>query len=194
MYPPFPPPGTTGRSPLRAWWTRAALFAGLLFFSLRLTGCGGSGESARPPSAEGVVVVEGARFHVPAGWLDFSRDSLRPGILWLVRKDYRASLSVEEVHASGNTADPASAARALLRLEMANDGLRIVTPPSGESGTGGRAVSFQIARREGEEVRVTVVQRGDRLFTVTAVQDKDSPTRLTDFLGAQRAIVDDLLR
>jgi len=97
------------------------------------------------------------------------------------------------VHASGNTADPASAP-ALLRLEMANNGLRIVTPPSGESGTGGRAVSFQIARREGEEVRVTVVQRGDRLFTVTAVQDKDSPTRLTDFLGAQRAIVDDLLR
>ena len=108
-----------------------ALLALLLWCAAGLTGCGTTREAAPPPSTEKVVVREGARFHLPDGWLDFSRDTLRTGILWLVRKDYRASLGVEELHLTGEQVDLAGVARALLRLETASPGLGDALPGAG---------------------------------------------------------------
>jgi hypothetical protein len=175
-------------------WRTAAALCFLLAGSLLHPGCGSSRETPRPPALENVVVVEGAQFHVPTGWLNFSRDTLRTGILWLVRRDFQATINVEEVHAGGGAADPGAAARALLRLELANDVLRVVAPPAEERDTGGRAVAFHIERRGGDEVRVAVVVKGGRIYAVTAVQTRGAPAPFADLLGVQRGIVDDLLR
>ena len=140
------------------------------------------------------MVREGARFHLPDGWLDFSRDTLRTGILWLVRKDYRASLGVEELHLTGEQVDLAGVARALLRLETASPGGRVVSPPSEEEVSGGKAYAFRIVRGGGDEVRVAVVQRGGKTYAVTAVQRKEAPTPFADLVGVQRMVVEDLLR
>ncbi len=172
----------------------AALLALLLLAAAGLPGCGTTREAAPPPVAGKVVVSEGARFRLPDGWLDFSRDSLRTGILWLVRKDFRASLGVEEVHGAGDPADLAGVARALLRLETANRGGRVVSPPAEEQESGGRAFAFQLVRDGGDEVRVAVVRRGGKTYAVTAVQRKEAPTPFTELLGVQRSVVDDLLR
>ncbi|HEX9014532.1 MAG TPA: hypothetical protein VF960_00855 [Chloroflexota bacterium] len=140
------------------------------------------------------MIREGARFHLPDGWLDFSRDTLSTGILWLVRKDYRATLGVEEVHLAGNQAELADVAHALLRLETGAPGGRVVSPPAEEEVGGGKAVAFRITRSGGEEVRVAVVRKGGKTYAVTAVQRRETPTPFADLVGVQRAVVEDLLR
>ncbi len=173
---------------------RAALLALVLWGVAGLTGCGSSREAAPPKATEKVVIREGARFHLPDGWLDFSRDTLSTGILWLVRRDYRATVGVEEVHLAGNPAELADVAHALLRLETGAPGGHMVSPPAEEEVHGGKAVAFQIVRSGGDEVRVAVVRKEGKTYAVTAVQRKEAPTPFAELAGVQRMVVEDLLR
>ncbi len=171
----------------------AALLAAALCLA-GLSGCGTSREAAPAPTTGRVILTDGARFHLPDGWLDFSRDTIRTGILWLVRKDFRATLGVEELHLAGDPADLAGIARTLLRLETAGPGGRVVSAPAEEQQSGGKAVAFRLMRSGGDEVRVAVVRRGEKIYAVTAVQRKEASTPFTDLVGVQQGLVEDLLR
>lgn len=173
--------------------------AGVLFFLCVLVvspGCGPSREVVAPQAPARVKsTVGGLSYRTPSGWWDFSADSSRPGLLWLIRSDYAATIVVDDVHTellSGE--DPGGKgegiARALLQLDTGSGGNRAEEPVRGAAIPGKEAWSYILRAKNGEPARVVIVTNGKRFLRCVLTLHGGVLTQ--DAAGTQDAFLQEL--
>lgn len=122
-----------------------------------LSGCGTSGTSTTAPKQALPPTAAVSPFSIPAGWLDFSGDSTRNALLWLVKKDYGAEIVVENIFdapkataGSEEASQIEAIARAIFLIDKGRSTSVIQEPEKSESGvTSAGSISCRILRGTG---------------------------------------------
>ena len=139
------------------------LFA-LCIALLLLSGCGTSGTTTVPPKPVAAPPATVTPFSAPAGWMDFSADSTRNTLLWLVKKDYAAEIVVENIFNAPKGTDRSeeagqveAIAKAIFMIDKGKNTTVIQEPKKSESG-GQILWHYLMQNTSGDRLRVVVGQ------------------------------------
>lgn len=159
------------------WRQRAVLSYSSIFASLLIVAC-----ASTPPvfqhrfSQEFFSSRDGRlRYRTPDGWLDATREaSLSNNLVWLVRNDYAATLSVREVVLDAETrhevnrAGLGRVAELTLALVSGQEGLTVVTQPWLSTLYGTKVCVYEYLKGHPNDLnRVVLVDTGSRVYDVT---------------------------
>ncbi len=149
------------------------LLAGIALF---LAGCAPTREASAPGrSASSVLSRDGGfSYRIPPGWFDASADSQARGhTTLLIRNDYAATIAVDEVRLDGAARSELRqnglipVAQLLLSLSSWDRDAILTMAPRLVSLDDRQACRYGLASPNGEDVvEVTLVESGDRLYTV----------------------------
>jgi len=127
-----------------------------------LSGCGPSVTTTTPAQKTVPTPAAVPVFSVPAGWLDFSSDSTRKALMWLVKKDYGAEIIIEKIfdgprpNGRPEEAEQIEAiARAIFGIDKGKGGQVVQEPEKSESG-GRVRWWYVIQNHAGDQLRVVV--------------------------------------
>ncbi len=127
-----------------------------------LSGCGTSGTTTTAPKQALPPTAAVSPFSIPAGWLDFSGDSTRNALLWLVKKDYGAEIVVENIFdapkataGSEEASQIEAIARAIFLIDKGRSTSVIQEPEKSESG-GHIRWQYLMQNTTGDRLRVVV--------------------------------------
>jgi hypothetical protein len=169
----------------------------LLLGAALLAGCAAPPSTVTLPfSVEDRTARDGQlRYRVPAGWADVTADSASAGhVVWLLRRDLRATLTVDPVHVDADARD-ALAGGALLelaRLQIAlTSGARSVSvtrPPALQSYEDRQVCVYEFTLApSGEAVRTVLVDAHARVYAVQAL--RNAGTTMDDLEAVQEGFV-----
>ncbi len=181
---------------------RSPLLAALV---LALAACAPTRETSAPPTPHSVPLVAarggGFSYRIPPGWFDASADSQARGhAALLIRNDYGATISVDEVHLDEaarseiNENGLLPVARLLLSLSSWDHDAILTMAPHSVDVDGRQACRYGLASGNGEDtVEVTLVESTEKLFAVRVlVSGKKGGGKVSlrtiqeDFLGTVR--------
>lgn len=124
------------------------------------------------PSRDGAL-----QFRVPAGWLDASADSQAHGtVVWLVRGDYAATMSVMEVRLDENARRELNRggllqlARLTALLADGSQGGVIEQEPGDYVINGTECCSFAVRTASRDLLRTLLLKNGSRVYSVSALK------------------------
>ncbi len=167
---------------------------------LSLAGCAPTREAAAPAPPSPYVIARdgGFSYRVPRGWFDASADSQAQGhAALLVRNDYRATIAVDEVNL-----DPAAhtelrrggllpVARLLVSLSSCDRDAILTAAPHAITLAGKEACRYTLASGDGEDAtEVTLVESGDRLYTVRVLVSGTEERREASLRSARREFLE----
>lgn len=166
-----------------------------LAVSLGMEGCSSTLPRAAADFRTGYTMTgdRTLQYRIPHGWLDASADSQAVGhLVWLVRHDYRASISVDRVHLNDD-ARAALAGNGLLELAGLQIGLassstpvEVMEQPVLKELNGKKACAYSLRMTPAGDIKRTVlVGTGSRLYAVHAYV---APQNGGDDNGRLRAI------
>lgn len=161
---------------------RAVFPFSTIILSLFLAACAGGPRTAETERREFLVARDGVlQFLVPDGWFNASKDVRSPDeIIWLVRHDYTATISVRDIHMD-DEARRILQRDGLLRLAQVTIGLTpqavVTSGPTMVRHEGREYCSYEtMVAPENDIVRVALVDTGTKVYEVrTLVSGKRSP-------------------
>jgi hypothetical protein len=118
---------------------------------------------------------------LPPGWIDASSE-LHPGneVIWLLREDYDASMTVGILVVHDNAANALGrerlqrAAHISLQLGIENDSSRILEYPREVIVSGQQRMMYRFRSAAGDNVRVILIEAGSKLFEVTMLVKREA--------------------
>jgi len=124
-------------------------------------------------------------YRLPAGWFDVTADSQATGrAIWLVRNDYGASITVEEVYlmdrAKGELGDDPllHLAELTLPLVAGERWATVLRPPERFTLSGREYCAYELVTGERpEHLRVVLFEAGRRIYAVTFYGDGTAAAR-----------------
>ncbi len=135
-----------------------------LCIALLLSGCGASRTATVPSKHVVTPPASVTPFSVPSGWMNFSADSTRNTLLWLVKKDYAAEIVVENIFNAPKATDRSeeageveAIARAIFMIDKGKNTTVIEEPKKSESG-GQILWHYLMQNTSGDRLRVVVGQ------------------------------------
>ncbi len=152
-------------------------------------GCGTAPTTTHPPRE--VTPVTPPPLVTPPGWLDFSADSSRNALMWLVKKDYGAEIVMEKIfdapasaEGPGDAGQIESITRAIFLIDKGRNRTVLQEPERSESG-GHVRWDYLVQNPAGERMRVVVgetmryglvrcaasIRQADDFHDVARVQD-----------------------
>lgn len=173
-----------------------------LLFSLLLSAC------STTPSANRVTLQPTARlsrdgilqYRLPVGWFDVTADSQAVGhTIWVFKNDYRASMTVDEVHT-----DPAARdllekrdllqlARLLLPLVQSEKQAVVEEPPGLYLFRGHSFCVCELTTKDSDTMRYILFNAGSRLYAVTLLFSGGREAwRAADARGVQQTLLESL--
>ncbi len=190
----------TGRSDGKSRGSSRVLPSLLAAVILSLAGCAPTRQATGPAPSSAYVVARngGFSYRVPRGWFDASADSQARGhAALLVRNDYRATIAVDEVHldaaAHSELRDGGLVPVARLLVSLSSwDGDAILTvPPHLITLADREACRYTLASGSGEDaIEVTLVESGERLFTVRVLVSGTGEGRETSLRAAEKEFLE----
>ncbi len=174
-----------------------ASFYCLLLSIIALSGCASSPYSTSYPLApEYLVSPEGdLRYKIPDGWLDASNDAhLHNSILWLVRRDYAATIDVREIVIDEEARKTINAeglpAVATLIMKMTRDSAIVLVPPEEFSTNNMECCSYESRTSpEGDITRVVIVKAGSKMYEMTALVLAKEVRDQADVFSVQQSLL-----
>lgn len=167
---------------------------------LSLAGCAPTRETTEPapPSAYVVARDGGFSYRVPRGWFDASADSQARGhAALLVRNDYGATIAVDEVllddaaHSELRRNGLVPVARLLVSLSSWDGDAILTVAPHAITLAGREACRYALASGNGEDaIEVTLVESGERLYTVRVLVSGTGEGREISLRAAQKEFLE----
>jgi len=167
----------------------------LLSFAVALlaAGCGSSTTTASKTTPTRPPVIP--TFVVPQGWMDFSADSSRKAMVWLVKRDYKAEIIVENIFDRpgedfrGTDGDRVEAiAKAIFMIDKGKSGRVVKEPQIRQTGANPRW-RYLLQDLAGDDLRV-IVGMSDRYGFVRCAASVRSGGDLTDVARVQDALLE----
>ncbi len=157
-----------------------------LLFSLLLAGCASAPRAVDHRfSPEYVTATDGRlRYRLPEGWLNATKDSpSATDIVWLVRSDFAATLSVRELKVDAearreiNRGGLMRLAELTLALESGERGIHIAREPQSSSTRGKSVCMYEyVTGQPTNRIRVLLVDTGTTVYEVSVLM-KESVSR-----------------
>lgn len=157
--------------PSRIWVLSTLLLASLI------AGCAGSPPATRVSfhSEYGISRDAVLRYRIPVGWFDATADSQATGhAAWLLKNDYAASITVDEVHleeharSSIKENDLLQLGRLLLPLMERERAALVLQPPQLFTLEGREYCCYEVVNSaDRDTISVVLLDTGERMYAVT---------------------------
>jgi len=136
------------------------------------------------------------RYKLPIGWLNATNDSLSSSaVVWLVRNDFAATLSVKEVVIDAETRHEVQrtglkrVAELTLALASGERGGSVVDPPQMTSLGGRTACAYEyMTSHPNDRIRVILIDTGSTVYDVSLLMTESAGSK-TDGTALQEAFV-----
>lgn len=169
-----------------------------IVFSLLLVGCASAPRTVDLRfSSEHITSVDGRlRYRLPEGWLNATSDSPSTNdIVWLVRSDFAATLSVSELKIDTETrlevnrAGLKRLAELTLALESGERGTRVAREPQPSSIRGVNVCAYEyVTGQPTNKVRVLLIDTGTTVYEVSVLMKESISGESTDNIAAMQDV------
>lgn len=167
-------------------WCNAGASLRLLPVLLCLAGCSHTPPSSERPTTSPLFLSHDGRlrYEVPAGWFDATGKPGAPAsVIWIVRRDYAASIAVDRVEVMPDIQLEVSEGRLLrlgeltMRLLLNSHPGTVQRPPGLVRMDGKEYCLYEVVESSsGDLIRSAVFDTGTRVYGVTAIVAGTEPT------------------
>jgi hypothetical protein len=145
---------------------------------------------------------EQLRFRLPRDWLDATKDAPSSNsLIWLVRRDFTATLAVREIVIDAETRQEVNRAglkriaELTLALASGDGGVKVVQQPTLSSLRGTRVCAYEyLAGHPTDRIHILLVDTGERVYEVSALMARNvSEGTVAEVVSLQESFVQNIL-
>jgi hypothetical protein len=158
---------------------KSSILLALLLSALLWPGCGAPPPSPPPLQASYSIARDGyLHYRLPLGWFDVTADSQAHGnAIWLLRSDYGATITVNEIRVDANARDEISRqglttlARLTMFLSTPDKGALLQRAPEEFAVRGRPCCSYELLiPASGDILRTILLDSGEKVYAVAALR------------------------